>query len=139
MTDASSAAFSDTPDASSAADDLRAAAEGNPPKGPASKTEEQAIALKEAAARKAGRLREIAGEKAETFKSSASGKIDSIRGGAGETADQIREVASEQWQETRLKAKQLHLSMEDYIRENPTKSVLTALGTGFVLGLLIRR
>lgn len=143
MTDQSpsseASAFSDSPDASSAADDLRAAAEGNPPKGPDSKTKEQALALKEAAARKAGQFREYAGEKAEELKSAASGTMDTVREGSGETASQIRGVASDQWQETRVKAKQVQLSMEEYVRENPTKSVLTAAGVGFVLGLLIRR
>ena len=28
---------------------------------------------------------------------------------------------------------------EQYVRENPTKAVLTALGIGFVLGLIFRR
>lgn len=137
MTEGSSAAFSDTPDASSAADDLRAAAEGNPPQGRPSRTEEQALALKQAAARKAGRLREFSGDQTEDASDSA--ETDPVREGAAETASHLREVASDQWEETRVKARQLHLSMEDYIRENPTKSVLTAVGAGFVLGLLIRR
>jgi ElaB/YqjD/DUF883 family membrane-anchored ribosome-binding protein len=28
---------------------------------------------------------------------------------------------------------------EQYVRENPTKAVFTALGIGFVLGLIFRR
>jgi ElaB/YqjD/DUF883 family membrane-anchored ribosome-binding protein len=28
---------------------------------------------------------------------------------------------------------------EQYVRENPTKAVFTALGVGFVLGLIFRR
>lgn len=139
MTDTASAAFSDSPDASSAADDLRAAAEGKTPKRPASQTEKKAIALKEAAATKTAKLREYAGQKAGDLKLAASEKIEAIREGAGETAGQIREAASEQWQDTRERAKELHHSMEDYIRENPTKSVLTAVGVGFLVGLVIRR
>lgn len=139
MTDAQAAAFSDSPDASSAADDLRAAAEGKSPKGPTSKTKEQALALKEAAAEKVSRLRDTAGETAETLKIATTDKLEAMREGAGESASQFCEVASEQWQETRERARELHLSVEDYVRQNPTKSMLTAAGVGFVLGLLIRR
>ena len=55
------------------------------------------------------------------------------------TAGQIRGVASDQWDDTREKARELQVSMEEYIRENPTKAVLTAAGVGFVVGLLVRR
>ena len=139
MTDSASAAFSESPDASSAADALRAAAEGKTPERPASATEEKALALKEAAAEKTAKLREFDGEKAAGLKGAATEKIEAFREGAGETTGQLREVACERWQDTRERAKELHLSMEDYVRENPTKSVLTAVGVGFVVGLLIRR
>jgi len=139
MTDSPSAAFTETPDASSAADDLRAAAEGKSPKRPTSETEQQAIALKEAAAGKAAKLRNFAGQKAGDLKVAASEKIGAMREGAGETAGQFRDVATEHWQETRERAKDAHRNMEDYVRENPTKSVLTAVGVGLVMGLLIRR
>lgn len=142
MTDlptASNSAFADSPDAGSAADDLRAAAEGRTPERKPSQTEKKALALKEAAAQKAAQLRDFAGEKASGLKSVASEKIEAIREGAGEKAGHLRGAASEQWQDTRVKARELHVSMEDYVRENPTKAVLAAAGAGFVLGLLIRR
>ncbi len=143
MTDASSAsnsaAFADAPDAGSAADDLRAAAEGKTQERKASKTEQKALDLKDAAAQKAAQLRDFAGEKASDLKSVATEKIEAIRDGAGETADSFRGAASEQWDDTRLKAREFQVSMEDYVRENPTKAILTAVGAGFVLGLLIRR
>jgi ElaB/YqjD/DUF883 family membrane-anchored ribosome-binding protein len=138
MTDSASA-FSDSPDASSAADDLRAAAAGKTPKRPTSQNEKKALALKEAAAEKAAKLREFAGEKAGDLKVAATEKIEAIREGAGETAGQLREVAADRWDDTRERALELHQSMEDYVRENPTKSVLTAVGVGFVIGLLVRR
>ncbi|MDB2673498.1 hypothetical protein N9Y81_00940 [Akkermansiaceae bacterium] len=131
--------FADTPDAGSAADDLRAAAEGKTPERKPSKTEQKALALKEAAAQKASQLRDFAGDKANDLKSVATEKIEAIREGAGETAGQLRGVASDQWEDTREKARELHVTMEDYVRENPTKAVLAAAGAGFVLGLLIRR
>ena len=132
-------AFADTPDAGSAADDLRAAAGGKTPERKPSKTEEKAIALKEAAAQKAGQLRDYAGDKASELKSVATERIEAIRDGAGETAGQLRGAATDQWKDTREKARELHITVEDYVRENPTKAVLAAAGAGFVLGLLIRR
>jgi len=131
--------YSDSPAAKSAADDLRAAAEGKTPARTLSATEEKAKALKEAAAQKAGQLRDFAGDKAQDLKTAATDKIDALREGAEESAIQLKEVASEQWQDTRIKAREFHASMEDYVRANPTKAVLTAAGIGLFLGLISRR
>jgi len=129
--------FSETPDAGSAANALRAAASGEIP-APRS-TEEKTQALKEAASQRAAQIRDFAGEKAQSLKAAAGDRIGALREGAGETANNLADAASEQWQETRVKAKELHGSLETYVRENPTKAVLSAVGAGFVLGLLIRR
>lgn len=131
--------YSDAPAAKSAANDLRAAAEGKVPARTLTTTEEKARALKEAAALKANQLRDYAGEKAHDLKSAATEKYEAIRDGAGETATQFKGAAEEQWQDTRVKARELHSSMEDYIRSNPTKAVLTAAGVGLIFGLLSRR
>ena len=137
--DSDSVPFSDSPDAGSAADDLRAAADGKAPNRVVTAAEEKATALKEAAAQKASQLRDYAGEKANDFRSAATDKFGAMREGAEETASHLRGATSDQWHDTRVKARELHISMEDYVRENPTKAVLTAVGAGFVLGLLIRR
>ncbi len=135
--------FSDSPDASSAAQDLRAAAEGKSSSSVSTMAEEKTSALKEAAAQKAAQIRDFAGEKAQNLKAAASGKlgsrIDAMRGGAGDTASHLKDAASESWQDSQAKARELHESLETYVRENPTKAVLSAVGVGFVLGLLIRR
>lgn len=131
--------FSESPAAKSAADDLRAAAEGRTPPRTLTPTEEKARALKETAAQKANQLRDYAGEKAQDLKSAATEKIEAFRDGAEETAIQLKGVANEQWQDTRVKARELHASMEDYVRANPTKAVLTAAGIGLFLGLITRR
>lgn len=115
------------PSAKSAADDLRAAADGNAERG-ISSTEKKARDLKEAAAQKAAQFRDYAGEKA-----------SSLRDEAGETAQQLTAAATEQWKDTREKALELHDSLEDYVRKNPTKSILTAAGIGFLVGLIVRR
>jgi ElaB/YqjD/DUF883 family membrane-anchored ribosome-binding protein len=38
-----------------------------------------------------------------------------------------------------VKAKELQVTAEDYIRQNPTKCVISALGLGFLIGLIVRR
>lgn len=84
--------------------------------------------IKDRASESAKHLREIAGEKATALKDNASVQ-----------AKHLRETACEQWDETFVKAKEFHITAEDYIRQNPTKCVLGALGAGFLIGLLVRR
>lgn len=54
-------------------------------------------------------------------------------------AEKIKAAAAERLTQGKEKAKELHVSTEDYIREHPTKCVLAALGAGIALGLIIRR
>lgn len=110
------AGFTTSPSVSQAATDLRSAAGA------------KAKDLMHTAETKAGKLREAAGAKASALKSAAT-----------EKAGQLKTVAGEQWDTTRVKAKEVHTTAEDYIRENPTKCVLGALGIGFLAGLVMRR
>ena len=128
----------DSPAARSAADDFRAAAEGKAPSREFAPAADEQHPLKRAA-KKAGQFRDFAGEKAESLKSAASQKLEAIRDGAEDTVGQFKDVAGDQWHETRAKAQELHATMEDYIRANPTKAVLTAAGIGLFLGLITRR
>jgi ElaB/YqjD/DUF883 family membrane-anchored ribosome-binding protein len=105
-----------SPSISQAANDLRAAA-GERAREFVHTAESRAAALKERAIESAQQLRQTAAEKSQHF----------------------RESATEHWQETRVKAQELHSSAEDYIRQNPTKCVLGALGVGFLIGLITRR
>lgn len=95
-------------------------------------------------------LRVAAGEKAREFVHTAESKATAIkeraiesaqhfRQSASEKSQHLRDAAVEQWQETRMKAQELHSTAEDYIRQNPTKCVLGALGVGFLIGLITRR
>lgn len=90
--------------------------------------EEQAHLLKERAIEKAQQFREMATEKAQYLRESANVKVA-----------QAREVASEQWDGARDKASAARESAEDYIRAHPTRTVLGAVGVGFLIGLLVRR
>ena len=121
------AGFTQTPTIAQAANDLRAAA-GEKVREIAHSAESKAAELKERAIGSAQHFREVATEKASAFRTSAT-----------EKAQQLRECATEQWQDTRVKAKELHVTAEDYIRQNPTKCVLSALGVGFLIGLIMRR
>lgn len=127
-----------SPDARSAADDLRSAAAGEPL--------EPTSLPKTPAAQKAAEIRTYANETAEHFKESAEHlkdttkeKLSHFRDSAEETAAGFRDSATEHWQETRLKARELHLALEDSIRQSPTKAVLTAAGVGFVLALILKK
>ena len=99
-----------------AAEELRAAATA------------KAQQLKDATELKASHLRDVAGEKAAHLKEHAN-----------ETAHKVREAAGTNWEDARVKAKQLQAETEEYVRENPTKAILTAVGIGFVIGLIFRR
>lgn len=121
------AGFTQTPSVAQAANDLRAAA-GEKARELVHTAEEKAAALKDRAVETAQHFRETATEKAVAFKSAATDK-----------AHHLKETANEQWQDTRVKAKEFHITAEDYIRQNPTKCVLGALGAGFLIGLIVRR
>ena len=84
-------------------------------------------------------FRETAAERATQFKAAASEKATAFKAAATDKASQLKDTANEQWQDTRVKAKELHVTAEDYIRQNPTKCVLSALGAGFLIGLIVRR
>lgn len=121
------AGFTQTPSVAQAANDLRVAA-GEKAREFVHTAEEKAAALKDRAVESAQQFRDTAAERASQLKASAT-----------ERALHFKESATEQWQDTRVKAKELHVTAEDYIRQNPTKCVLSALGAGFLIGLIVRR
>ncbi|MDP3849438.1 MAG: DUF883 C-terminal domain-containing protein [Luteolibacter sp.] len=110
------AGFTQTPSIGQAANDLRVAAG------------EKAREFVQTAESKAAVLKERAVESAQHFRESAT-----------EKANHLKESATEQWQDTRVKARELQVTAEDYIRQNPTKCVVSALGLGFLIGLIVRR
>jgi ElaB/YqjD/DUF883 family membrane-anchored ribosome-binding protein len=121
------AGFTQTSSVAQAASDLRAAA-GEKAREFVHTAEERAAALKDRAVESAQQFRDTATERASQLKAAAT-----------EKALHFKESANEQWQDTRVKAKELHVTAEDYIRQNPTKCVLSALGAGFLIGLIVRR
>jgi ElaB/YqjD/DUF883 family membrane-anchored ribosome-binding protein len=64
---------------------------------------------------------------------------EDLRSAAGTMADQYRGRAEEVWNDASDRVRSFQEDTEQYVRENPTKAVFTALGIGFVLGLIFRR
>jgi len=115
------------PSVKQAADDLRDAAANS------------AQDIKDEAAAKTARLRNAAGENAAKIKEAATAQATRVKEAATDQAAVVRDIAEEQWQDARVKAREIHANSEDYVRANPTKAVLAAAGIGFVIGLLSRR
>ena len=61
------------------------------------------------------------------------------RGKAEQAWGDARDRAEEAWGEATDRARTFQQDAEQYVRENPTKAVVTALGIGFVLGMIFRR
>ena len=132
------AGFASTPSIAQAAHELRAAA-GEKAREFVQIADEKASSLKDRAVESAQHFRETAAERATQFKAAASEKATAFKAAATDKASQLKDTAHEQWQDTRVKAKEMHVTAEDYIRQNPTKCVLSALGAGFLIGLIVRR
>ena len=130
--------FTPIPSVSQAANDLRAAA-GEKAKEIARNVSTQASTLKERAIESAQHFREVATEKVGQLKATATEKAGEIRQSATDRAQRLQETAAEQWRDTRVMTKELHVTAEDYIRQNPTKCVVGALGLGVLIGLIVRR
>src|SRR3954469_13838945 len=76
---------------------------------------------------------------ADDLRSAAGTMAGDLKSAAGAMADEYRGKAEQAWDDARERARTLQDDGEQYVRENPTKAVFTALGIGFVLGLIFRR
>ena len=61
-----------------------------------------------------------------------------VQSGLQDKGRAIGSAASEGWETARYKGDDVLRTTEEYVRENPLPSILTAVGVGFVLGLLVR-
>jgi ElaB/YqjD/DUF883 family membrane-anchored ribosome-binding protein len=75
----------------------------------------------------------------EASKAHARAAAAEMRGAATEVARELRDRAGAFAGKWKDKARQVQKELEHYVRENPTRSVLAAVGVGFVLGLILRR
>jgi ElaB/YqjD/DUF883 family membrane-anchored ribosome-binding protein len=77
--------------------------------------------------------------KMESGASHARKAAEDLRSAAGAVAEEYRGRAEEVWNDATNRVRTFQDDTEQYVRENPTKAVFTALGIGFVLGLIFRR
>jgi ElaB/YqjD/DUF883 family membrane-anchored ribosome-binding protein len=71
--------------------------------------------------------------------SNASEQVNQIKDQANEYYQQGREKAQEYYEQGRQKAVELEQNLEEYVRDQPLKSVMIAAGVGLLLGILWRR
>ena len=80
-----------------------------------------------------------AGEKAERGATHAGKAAKDLRSAAGAMTDEHLGCAEGMWDDARRRVRSLQDDSKQYVRENPAKAVLTALGLGFVVGLISHR
>ncbi len=77
---------------------------------------------------KTKRVVKQASKTAEEVGSAAAGMVGDYRG-----------KAEEAWDDVQDRVRTFREDADQYVRQNPTKAVFTAVGIGFVLGLMFRR
>lgn len=87
----------------------------------------------------AGAIPPQAQDKLESSRTHVRQAADDLRNAATQIAGDYRGRAEEAWGQARDRVRTFQEDSEQYVRENPTKAVFTALGVGFVLGLIFRR
>src|SRR5690606_31745161 len=80
-------------------------------------------------------VRESAAEVKENLRDLGS----QARAAAQEQYDQLRQQANDYYEQGRVRAQEWEQGVEDYIREQPVKSMLIAAGVGLLLGALWKR
>ena len=78
-------------------------------------------------------------EQAERGVRHARKAAEDLRSAVDATADEYRGRAEGVLDDALHRVRTFQDDSKQYVRENPTKAVLTALGAGFVLGLIFRR
>ena len=77
--------------------------------------------------------REYALEQYRKIRQATADQVENVR---HYTRDARRQI-NEGWDVTRAKAKDLHKAGEEYVKANPTGSVLGAFGVGLLLGIIL--
>ena len=77
--------------------------------------------------------------KLESSRTHARRAAEDLKSAAASMAEDYRDKATHAWDDAKVRVRTLQEDGEDYVRENPVKAVATALGVGFVLGLIFRR
>jgi ElaB/YqjD/DUF883 family membrane-anchored ribosome-binding protein len=78
-------------------------------------------------------------QKAERAGTHARKAAEDLGSAAGAMANKYLGRAEEVWDNARDRVRDFQDDSKQYVRKNPSKAVFTALGVGFVLGLIFRR
>jgi ElaB/YqjD/DUF883 family membrane-anchored ribosome-binding protein len=78
-------------------------------------------------------------EKAKRGVTHARKATEDLGSAADAMVEEYRGRAETVWDDARRRVRSFQDDSEQYVRENPTKAVFTALGVGFVLGMIFRR
>jgi len=78
-------------------------------------------------------------EKAKRGTTQARKAAGDLGSAAGAMANEYLGRAEEVWDDALHRVRSFQDDSKEYVRKNPTKAVFTALGAGFVLGLIFRR
>jgi len=73
------------------------------------------------------------------LRAAAEAKAAELRATAEAKTAELRGKAEHAYSEARNRAQSIRGESEQWVRENPTRAVLTAIGVGFVLGLMFRK
>ena len=66
-------------------------------------------------------------------------ELKDLKSEPGGVVEEYRHTAEQVWDDTKERVRTFKEDADEYVRENPTKTVLTALAIGFVLGLITFR
>jgi ElaB/YqjD/DUF883 family membrane-anchored ribosome-binding protein len=75
----------------------------------------------------------------ESSKTHARRAAESLESATMSTAEHYRGKAERAWDDAKVQARTWREDGEEYVRDNPTRAVLSALGIGFVFGFIFRR
>jgi ElaB/YqjD/DUF883 family membrane-anchored ribosome-binding protein len=78
-------------------------------------------------------------EKAKRGVRHARKATEDLGSAAGAMAEEYRGRTEAIWDDALHRVRSFQDDSKQYVRENPTKAVFTALGVGFVLGMIFRR
>jgi ElaB/YqjD/DUF883 family membrane-anchored ribosome-binding protein len=77
--------------------------------------------------------------KLQSSRTHARQAAEELKSAAGAIGGEYRGKAEQVWDGARDRVRTFQRDPDQYVRENPPKAVFTALGIGFVLGLIFRR
>ncbi|MGI8819664.1 MAG: DUF883 family protein [Chthoniobacterales bacterium] len=75
----------------------------------------------------------------DSSKTHARRAAEDLKSAATGIAQEYRGKAEQAWGDATSRARTFQEDGEQYVRENPTKAVFSALGIGFLLGMIFRK